>query len=226
MAMDVNAVAIHPRSNAASGRKFRDASSGFTFQYGQGIPGRVWESGSVELQTNVQALPENLFLRKAIAPVAGYAGSVAQAISMPGDDDEEEEVVAVICAFLNASLDSPRGGNCPSPLTTICHVPPHLYVPLPKPIGMDVVINDMQKLQLVARDIGRAIMRESGQESIESGPSMEIEELTEGEITSPEEGGNKMSYKAAEAQPVIELPTGISSPASSETSTETGCSQA
>ena len=78
LTLDEDAMAMHPKATAQCVTRFREASREYTFERGQGIPGRVWDDQKIELQTNVQALPESVFLRRKHAGPAGMAGAIGK----------------------------------------------------------------------------------------------------------------------------------------------------
>jgi len=85
-------------------RDFRAGSEQYSFDYGQGMPGRVWSTGKIELQSNVQDLPPDVFLRHKIAKNANLCGAVAVPII-----GKQDEIIAVLCAFIDSPLYSTRG---------------------------------------------------------------------------------------------------------------------
>jgi len=54
-----------------------EGSSKCTFAKGQGVPGRAWESGSVEFAPNVQDLGADKYPRLDLAKSCGIKGSAA-----------------------------------------------------------------------------------------------------------------------------------------------------
>merc|ERR1711939_89693 len=70
------------------------------------MPGRVWSTGTLELQTNVQDLPQHVFLRNQVAKRASLCGAVG--VPILGMD---EQIIGVLCAFVDVPLHSERGLN-------------------------------------------------------------------------------------------------------------------
>ncbi|MEX2617392.1 MAG: PAS domain-containing protein [Alphaproteobacteria bacterium] len=75
---------------------FREASEGFAFSLGQGVPGRVWQHGRQEWHPNLAELEEPHFMRGCEAAAAGFKAALAQPIA-----DGQQRPFAVLMMFFD-----------------------------------------------------------------------------------------------------------------------------